>query len=78
MKLINQMKGNILRFLSTLMEKFGYFVVKHDYYCPIPNKNILAAEVERWWKPSELVGLRFDVEQMERYLRGCLESLFRI
>lgn len=54
---------------ETLLNKFGYFIVKDGYYCPIPNKKILVAEVGRWWKPSELVGLRFDVERMEKLLR---------
>ena len=64
-----KIKGHIFRFVSRLLEKFGYFIIKDRYYCPIPNKRILAAEVDRWWKPSELIGLRLDVERMEQLLR---------
>jgi len=51
------------------LERHGYFIIKDGYYCPIPNKRILAAEVKRWWKPSELIGLQLDVEGMQQLRR---------
>ncbi len=45
-----------------------------DYYSPLPLRAELGRRRERWDRPSELVGIDFDLDAMKSLLRRLAES----
>ena len=75
---------NQLRILNTapataLQESFdsaGYTIArKNDYYSPLPSVSHLKGNVARWYHPSALKGIEYDIEQMKAKF-GHLFSLY--
>jgi hypothetical protein len=52
-----------------LLRKMGILVARrNDYYSPLPDKDDLIKHQQRWSKTSELVGVRFDLNELKQSL----------
>jgi hypothetical protein len=59
--------------VQRFMDAAGYNVAeKADYYSPMSSVPELRASVPRWFKPSALVGVSYDLERMKRELSSLL------
>jgi hypothetical protein len=66
-------EARILRFqwLTRLANKCGYEIVRlDDFYSPVPNVAKLEQNLDRWFKPSELAGVQFNLQRMKEMLVG--------
>ncbi len=54
------------RELQQSMESAGYTIARiNDYYSPLPSVSHLKARVNRWYRPSGLRGIEYDLEGMK-------------
>jgi hypothetical protein len=59
--------------LHEAMGYFGYTVAREsDYYSPLPSTRSLLRTVDRWYRPSALRGIAYDLEAMKRELTALL------
>lgn len=57
-------------FVQNIMGKFGFNVSRSaDYFSPLPLRDHLQKNTRRWNKPSELVGVRYDLEHMKKDIK---------
>lgn len=69
-------------FTARNMERLGLKMArKNDFYSPLPSIHKLDQNRSRWYKPSALVGVQYDVPKMEelvdRLLRDYSDEYFR-
>lgn len=58
-----------------VLNAFGVNVsLMSNYYSPLPVVATLEKNKQRWTKPSELVGVRYDIESMKRRLRDLVSN----
>lgn len=63
------------RFTLQTLNRFGLNLARTgDYYSPLPVRAELARKRDRWDRPSELVGVDFDLEAMRRELRRLIDE----
>jgi hypothetical protein len=63
----------LARGFQRFLELIGYTVArKNDYYSPLPSVLHLKANLDRWYRPSALKGIDYDVEEMRRELSSLL------
>jgi len=61
------------RSIQSLFGLLGFAVTRSDdYYSPLPTVPQLKAKMDRWNRPSALVGVQYDLEAMKRELTGLL------
>jgi hypothetical protein len=59
------------------LEAVGYCVtVSDDYYSPISPISNLRATRDRWYRPSDLTGVKYDLQQMERDLSRLIGTYY--
>jgi predicted O-methyltransferase YrrM len=59
-------------FTVKILNRFGFNVAStSDYYSVLPVTSVLKQNQDRWFKPSDLAGVRYDLPQM----KGLLSSL---
>lgn len=55
------------------MDVCGFVVArKSDYYSPLPSRRRLKSTMARWRKPSSLLGVAYDLEEMKVTLAGLV------
>lgn len=60
-----------------LLERMGYSVArKSDYYSPLPSLSLLKKNYERWYHPSTLKGIEYDLEAMKNELQTLLSRYY--
>jgi len=58
-------------------EIFGYNIVrKSDYYSPLPLESDLKSHAERWYKPSRLPGIKYDLDEFKETLLKMLSNYY--
>ena len=63
----------IPRVLGKTLGAVGYNVSRRkDYYSPLPTISHLRKNIERWYRPSELRGIKYDLDQMKDLLSTLL------
>jgi hypothetical protein len=63
-----------VRFVRRLFALFGFNVVKRaDYYSTLPVLEEIEQTRSRWYRPSELVGITADVDDLKKRLAGLAE-----
>ncbi len=63
--------------LRRSLEVFGYNIArKNDYYSPLPVVSRLKRDVERWYKPSRLAGIEYDVDEFKETLFKLLSDYY--
>jgi hypothetical protein len=76
---LRAVKRSPARMLQSVMDRCGFVIArKGDYYSPLPSRRVLRATMERWTKPSSMLGVEYDIAGMKimladlvgRYLRG--------
>ena len=56
-----------------VVERIGFNIsLKADYYSPLPSELNLQRNVDRWNKPSSLVGVNYDIDQYKSLLSKFL------
>ncbi len=45
-----------------------------NYYSPLPEMDNLKKNLKRWCKPSEMVGVSFDIEEMKQFLKDLEDT----
>ena len=51
----------------------GYNISRQkDYYSPLPTISQLRKNLDRWYRPSELRGVKYDVDEMKSLLSSLL------
>src|SRR5439155_11719663 len=59
------------------LNELGLNVVRlSDYYSPLPVVSQLQRNRDRWLKPSALVGLSWDMDEMKQLLKTLVETYF--
>lgn len=59
--------------LGKTLGALGYNVSRQkDYYSPLPTISNLKKNIDRWNKPSELRGVKYDLDQMKEFLSVLL------
>src|SRR5262245_15845067 len=59
------------------LEALGYCVTaSNDYYSPISPLSSLRATRDRWYQPSDLTGVKYDLQEMERDLSRLISTYF--
>src|SRR5258708_2723003 len=59
-------KNSPARMLQSIMDRCGLVVArKSDYYSPLPSRRALRATMERWAKPSSMLGVEYDITSMK-------------
>jgi len=60
-----------------LLGAMGYSVArKSDYYSPLPSLDRLKKNYERWYRPSALAGIEYDLEAMKEELQSLLSRYY--
>ncbi len=55
----------------------GYSVArKSDYYSPLPSLDRLKKNYERWYRPSALAGIKYDLKAMKKELQSLLSRYY--
>ncbi|MCL4475994.1 MAG: class I SAM-dependent methyltransferase [Nitrospirae bacterium] len=58
-----------------LLDDHGFNVSRSsDYYSPLPVLSALEENRDRWFKPSDLVGIPYDLEEMKDILKNLLRT----
>lgn len=64
-----------IRAIHKTANLLGYNVSRRaDYYSTLPNLSELAGTVDRWFKPSEIVGVRYDLPGMKNLFSSLHEK----
>ena len=59
--------------MQRTFEFFGLNVARRgDYYSPLPNRSSLKTNLERWYKPSKLTGIKCNVDELKSSLSKML------
>ena len=59
--------------IQSFLERAGYVVArKTDYYSPLTSVSELKSNVDRWYRPSALKGVEYDLNQMKAALSDLL------
>jgi len=60
-----------------LLEAMGYSVArKSDYYSPLPSLDRLKINYERWFRPSALAGIEYDLEAIKDDIQTLLSRYY--
>jgi hypothetical protein len=63
---LRDVKNFPARMFQWTMDAFGFVVArKSDYYSPLPSRRRLKATMARWTKPSSLLGVEYDLDDMK-------------
>jgi predicted O-methyltransferase YrrM len=69
---LNQLRSSKHRLFLTMLRAInacGYNVCRaSDYYSPLPIVSQLEKNMQRWFKPSDLIGIRYDLQAMKDLL----------
>ncbi len=72
--MIRSLYRSALRMARRVLEALGVnFTRTRDYYSPLPVFSALARHRERWDRPSEMVGVDYDLEAMRTFLAGLAD-----
>jgi hypothetical protein len=59
--------------VQSFLDRAGYVVArKGDYYSPLTSVSDLKSTFDRWYRPSPLKGIEYDLDQMKTTLSGLL------
>ena len=63
---MKRVKATLFACFMNFLEWAGYLVARAgDYYSPLVSVPRLRSSIERWNRPSALVGIDYDVEEMK-------------
>ncbi len=64
---------NIIKYIRLLMEMLGFNIYSlSNYYSPLPIESKIKKNINRWNKPSSMVGITYDVEQYKVLFKELL------
>lgn len=67
------LKKSLIRIIWKTLNVCGLNVsLMSDYYSPLPIVSKLKENIQRWSKPSDLVGIQYDIEAMKRLLKDLV------
>jgi hypothetical protein len=70
---LRRIKKTLAIGFQRFLELIGYTVArKNDYYSPLPSVRHLKANLNRWYRPSALKGIEYDIEEIKRELSSLL------
>jgi predicted O-methyltransferase YrrM len=70
---LTKVKPFLARGFQDSLELLGYNVArKNDYYSPLPVRSRLKTNLGRWYKPSALKGIDYDLQEMKNELLNLL------
>jgi Methyltransferase domain len=63
---LRAVKRSPARMFQSVMDRCGFVIArKGDYYSPLPSRRALRATMERWTKPSSMLGVEYDIAGMK-------------
>jgi hypothetical protein len=73
--LLKKCKNNSFLPFRKIIEFAGYNIArKNDYYSPLPVVSELHKNVDRWYKPSRMVGIEFDITTFKSKLLSLISE----
>jgi hypothetical protein len=64
-----------IRGVRRMSESFGYNLARtSDYYSPLPTETEIIKNVQRWYRPSSMAGLDYDVDKLKKSFTRLVQS----
>ncbi len=72
---MRNLKRFTIRAIRRLLEAIGYNLSrKSDYYSPLPTQSDLEKHLARWYRPSSMAGVQYDVDRFKKQLTDLMKK----
>jgi hypothetical protein len=73
----NEVTVRLKKYITYTLNSCGLNVIAiSDFYSPLPVVSKLRDNTDRWVRPSDLIGIHYDIEYMKRFLQHLVHNYY--